>query len=875
MGWWKRAVNRSQTEKQLDSELRFHVEQQIADYIAAGMAPGEARRRARQEFGGLDQVKEEVHDSERGYFLATLLQDVRYGLRMLRKDAAFTAIAVLTLALGIGANTAIFSIVNGVLLRPLPFRDPGRLVGVQSATYPKGAYAAMRRQMHTMDAAAYDDGHQFNLTGLGEPVRLNGTLVSANFFSVLGAKPQLGSTFSAGQDEAGRDAYVVLSHALWEKIFRGNPSSIGRVISLEGIPRQILGVMPANFRFPSPATEVWIPLGIDPRNATDYWAQDYMPAIGRLKPGVTIAQAQAELRLFQSQVRTMFPWPMPENWNAGLAVEPLQSVLAGNVRPWLLILLGAVGLVLLVACANVANLTLSRASIRTKEIAIRSSLGASRPRIVRQLITESVVMALAGGTLGVLLAGSGLSLLKNFLPGDTPGLGNIAIDWRVLAFTAALSVLAGIVSGAMPAVQSSRADLNVSLKSSGRGLVSSASRRARRVLVIGEIGLAVLLVSAAGLLIRSLWSLSHVNPGFSATHLLTARITPNESFCNDAARCVEFYRQVLGRVDALPGVSGAAAINTLPLDGRVNKRSLYLEGKKQAPQDSPLVWQNIISAGYFPLMQIPLLRGREFTQADSTGNPPVAVLSASTAQRFWPNQNAVGKHIRFADSTEWITVVGVVGDIRGFSLQQAIPSYMDGAIYVPYGPQATMENKRIPAAMTLAVRTDLDAPGLAPAIRRIVGSLSQDTPVSEIKTMTTVVSDATSAPRSITFLFVLFAGIAFLLGAVGIYGVVSFFVGQRTREIGIRMALGAQKKDVLRVVLREGLSMTFAGMFAGFLAALALTRLLQSFLYGVSPTDPLALGGVAILFALVAAVACYMPARRAMRVDPVIALREE
>jgi len=875
MRWLQRLLHHARAERQLDSELRFHVEQQIADYIVAGMSPEEARRRARLEFGGLDQVKEEVHEAERGYLLETLLQDVRYGLRMLRKDASFTAIAVLTLALGIGANTAIFSLVDAVLLRPLPFRDPARLIGVQNATYPKGGFAAMRRQVHTMNVVAYDDGHQFNLTGFGEPVRLNGTLVSANFFSVLGAKPQLGSTFSPGQDEAGRDAYVVLSHAVWEKIFRGNPSAIGLVIDLDGVPRQILGVMPVGFRFPSPATEVWIPLGIDPRNATDYWAQDYMPAIGRLKPGVTMARAQAELRLFQSHVRTMFPWPMPKNWNAGLSVQPLQSVLAGNVRPWLLILLGAVGLVLLVACANVASLTLSRASIRTKEIAIRSSLGAGRPRIVRQLITESVVMALAGGTLGVLLAGSALSLLKTFLPGDTPGLGNIAIDWRVLAFTAAISVLAGIVSGAVPAVQSSRTDLNVSLKSSGRGLVSSASRRARRVLVIGEIGLAVLLVSAAGLLIRSLWTLSHVNPGFSATHLLTARITPNESFCNDAGRCVEFYRQVLGRVDALPGVSGAAVINTLPLGGRVNKRSLYLEGKRQVPQDSPLVWQNIISAGYFRLMKIPLLRGREFTQADSTGNPPVAVLSASTAQRFWPSQDAVGKHIRFADRAEWITVVGVVGDIRGFSLQQTIPSYMDGAIYVPYGRQATMENKRIPAAMTLAVRTDLDAHGLAPAIRRIVGSLNEDTPVSEIKTMTTVLSDETSAPRSVTFLFVLFAGIAFLLGAVGIYGVVSFFVGQRTREIGIRMALGAQKADVLRVVLREGLFLTLAGMVAGFLAALALTRLLQSFLYGVSPTDPLSLGGVAILFALVAAAACYVPARRAMRVDPVIALREE
>ena len=873
MGWLQRLLHRTKAEKQLDSELRFHVEQQIADYIAAGMAPGEARRRARIEFGGLDQVKEEVHEAERGHFLATLLQDLRYGVRMLRKGAGFTMIAVLTLALGVGANTAIFSLVNGVLLRPLPFRDPSHLVGIANATYPKGGFAAMRAQVHTMNVAAYTEGHQFNLTGLGEAQRLNGTLVSANFFAVLGVEAQFGKTFAAGQDLAGRDAYALLSHALWQSRFGSDPSVIGRVINLEGVPRQIIGVMPPDFRFPSGATDIWIPLGIDPRNATDYWAQDYMPVIGRLKPGATLVQANAEIRLFQSHVKKMFPWPMPDNWNAGLSVVALQSVLVGNVRPWLLILLGAVALVLLIACANVANLTLSRASARTKEIAIRSSLGASRQRIVRQLVTESIVTALAGGIFGLLLAGSALSLLKTSLPADTPGLANVAIDWRVLAFTAALSILAGIISGMVPAVQSSHTELTESLKSSGRG-VASASRHARRALVIGEVGLAVLLVSAAGLLIRSLWTLTHVDPGFGARHLLTARITPNETFCDNAQRCIEFYRQAVNRVDALPGVTAAAVINTLPLGGRVNKRSLVLEGK-ETQQVQPLVWQSIVSAGYFQMMRIPLLRGRAFTDADSSGKAPVAVLSASTAQRFWPNQSAIGKHIRLADRRDWITVIGVVADVRAFSLQQSIPSYMDGAIYLPYGPEATLENKRIPAEMTLAVRTGTDDPRLAESIRGVVSSLNAEAPVSELRTMSAVMSEATSASRSITSLFASFAGVAFLLGAVGIYGVISFFVGQRTREIGIRMALGAQRTDVLRIILREGLSMTLAGLGAGLIAALAFTRLLRTLLYGVSTTDPLALGGVALLFAVVAVAACYIPARRAMRVDPVIALREE
>lgn len=873
MTWFTKLIRRARTAQQLDSELRFHLERQIADYVAAGIAPDEARRRARMEFGGVDQVKEAVHDTQRGRFVETLLQDVHYAVRTLRKDMAFAAIAVVTLALGLGANTAIFSLINGVLLQPLPFRNPSRLIGIANATYPKGGFAAMRRQARTIDVATYYDGRQFNLTGLGEPLRLNGVLVSANFFSLLGVEPEFGSTFAPGQDEAGRDGYVILSDHLWQKRFGGDRSAIGRVIDLEGVPRQIVGVMPATFQFPAPSTDVWIPLGIDPRNTTDYWAQAFMPVIGRLKPGVTIAQANAEIRVFQSQVKKMFPWPMPDKWNAGLSVEPLQSVIIGDVRSWLLILLGAVALVLLIACANVANLTLSRASTRAKEIAVRSSLGASRTRIVRQLITESVVTALAGGVAGILLADSALSLLKTALPADTPGLRNIAIDWRVLIFTAALAIMSGIIAGVVPAVQASRMELTESLKSSGRG-VAAGSRSARRALVIGEIGLAVLLVSSAGLLIRSLWILAHVNPGFAAQRLVTARITPDESLCDDTARCVQFYKQVTDHVEALPGVAGAALINTLPLDGRVNKRSIYLEGKLDA-QALPLVWQNIVSENYFQVMRIRLLRGRAFKASDSAGNPPVAILSASTARRFWPNENAVGKHIRLAETSDWVTVVGVVADVRAFSLQQDIPNYMDGAIYLPYGPKATMEDRRMPADMTLAVRTSIDEPSPADSVRGIVATLNRDTPVTQIKSMADVMSDATSASRSVTSLFAAFAALAFLLGAVGIYGVISFFVGQRTREIGIRMALGAQKTDVLKIVLREGLSMILAGVVAGLIAAFALTRVLRALLYGVSATDPLALGAVAVLFGFVAVAACYVPARRAMSVDPVIALREE
>ena len=867
--------HRTRRDADLAAELDSHLALHIEDNLRAGLSPEEARRQALIQLGGLDQTKESVR-AQRGFpSLDSLLHDIRFALRMLRKNPGFTIVAVLTLALGIGANTAIFSLVNAVLLRPLPFHDSSHLVGLQNGSYPKGGFAAMRERIHALDVAAYSDGHQFNLTGQGDPVRLNGTLVSAEFFSVLGVQPQLGRLFSAGQDQAGQDSFVILSDHLWRNRFEADPSIVGHVIDLDGVPRQVVGVMPADFRFPSVLTDVWVPLNIDPRDATSYWAGDYMPVIGRLKPGATVAEADAEIQQFDSNVRTMFPWPMPKDWNAGVAAVPLQRMLAGDLRELLLILLGAVMLVLLIACANVANLALARGSTRAKEIAIRASLGASRVRIVRQLITESVVTAFVGSALGIAFAAGCLSLLKTSFPSDTPGLANTAIDWRVFLFTLVLALIAGLISGSAPSIECSQTQLTESLKSGGRGVAASASRAARRGLVTGEVALAVLLVSAAGLLIRSLWLLSNVNPGFGSEHLLTMRITPNESFCDDAARCVEFYRQVAENVRALPGVTGAALINTLPLNGEVNKRSVQLEGKPATDQSLPLTWQNIVSPGYFSLMKIPLLRGRAFTDEDTTGNPPVVMLSAATAHRFWPGEDPVGKHLQLSQTQQWWTVVGVVGDVRAFNLRQNVPDWMQGTIYLPYSPLSTMEDKRVPAEMTLAVGTFNGDAGVVQSVRDIVSRLDADAPVSEIQTMSALVSSAASSSRSVTLLFASFAGIAFLLGAVGIYGVISFFVSQRTREIGIRVALGAQPAHILKMVMREGLSMIVAGVAIGLIAAIALTRLLGGLLYAVSPTDPLSLAAVALLFALVAALACYIPARRAMRVDPVTAMRSE
>jgi putative ABC transport system permease protein len=807
----------------------------------------------------------------------TLLQDIRYGLRMLRKSPGFTAVAALTLALGIGANTAIFSLVNGILIAPLPFANPEQLVSV-TGTYPVGGVVSMREQVKTMQIGSYAEGHSFNLTGVGEPLRLTGTMVSAELLSLLGVRPELGRTFLPGEDLAGADGFVILSHALWEQRFARDPSIIGRSIQMEGQSRQVVGIMPADFRFPSTRTHVRVPLHGDPRDVVGCWAGDYMPVIGRLRPGVTMSQAQAEIRMFQSHVGALFPWTMPASWNADVGVVQLQTGMVADVRTRLLMLLGAVALVLLIACANVANLTLSRSATREKELAIRSALGAGRQRLVRQLLTESIVLASLGGLLGWVFARAGLTVLKAALPADTPRLSGVQMDWRVLAFTAGVTVLTAFVFGIAPALQSSRTGVSESLKSAGRGTAVAISQRLRGSLVVGELAFAMLLVVAAGLLIRSFWRLSHVDPGFRPEHVLTARITPNQSYCSDTGRCLNFYRTVLQQVQSLPGVSGAALVNTLPLGGRVSKRSLEIEGRVAPPaDDSPLFWLDVVSPDYFHVMGILLVSGRWFGNEDQSGQPAVAIVSAASAARYWPGQNALGQHIRFSRDAEneWRTVVGVIDDVRAYDLQHNVPDWIKGTVYVPFSPNASLEDGRLPAEMTIAVQTAADETQVGNALRGIVTGLNPEAPVSELKTMQAVVSEAVSTPASTMTLFIAFAALALGLGLVGIYGVLAFLVSRRTREIGIRMALGAQPRDVLWLVMQEGARFAALGIGLGLLGAFGVTRWLASELYGVTAVDPLTYGGVAALVAAVTMLACYVPARRAMRVDPMVALRYE
>jgi predicted permease len=874
MSWVSWLFGKGKQEEELEEEVRGHLEMAKRERVERGDTTNEAERGARREFGNIELVKEVTRGAWGWRWLEEFAEDARYGLRRMRKSPGFTAITVLTLALGIGANTAIFSLVNGILLSSLPYYKPEELVSLTGA-YPKGAIVAMREQVRTMDVGAYDEGQELNLTGRGEPVRLTGTSVSAELFSILGARPELGRVFYPGEDVPGQDNFVILSHALWEQRFGGDASILGRSIELGGVSRQVIGVMPAEFRFPSAKAQVWISLHNDPRNAVNFWAGDFMPGIGRLRPGSTIQQAQTEIRMFQPHVRALFPWPMPTTWNANASVVPLQNGMVAEVRARLLILLGAVALVLLIACSNVANLTLSRAATREKEISIRSALGAGRQRITRQLLTESVLQALFGGLLGLAFAKEGLILLKAVLPADTPRLDEVHMDWHVLLFTGTLAILTGIVFGLAPALHSARAAFVKALKSGGRGTAVSVSRSLRSSLAVAQVALAVLLVTAAGLMMRSFWAISHVNPGFNSEHVLTARITPNESFCSDARRCLAFYRNLQEQVQAFPGTSGAALVNTLPLGGRVSKRSLDVENYNVPPgEDSPLFWLNVVTPEYFRVMGIPFLSGSAFVDSDVSG-APVAVVTEETARRFWPNQGAVGKHIRLLDDKDWHTIVGVIPDVRAYDLQRNAPEWIGGTAYVPYNSTATLEDRRIPTEMTITIRTSMDDSQIGTMLRNTVAALNQEVPVSEVKTMRAVISEAVSTPASTAVLLVVFAALALILGTIGIYGVLSFLVSNRTREIGVRMALGAQRADVLRSVMGEGAKLSLAGITLGMAGAFAVMRVLSGELYGVGATDPLTFCSVAILVAIVALTACYVPARRAMKVDPMVALRYE
>lgn len=870
--------DREQRKVALAEEIASHLKMAASDHEARGATSAQSRESARRELGNAGVIQDVTHEQWGWTWLETLLQDLRYGARTLRKNPGFTLVAVLTLALGIGANTAIFSLVNGVLLQPLPYPHPDRLVGL-TVYFPKGPLVVMREQSRTMELAGSSDNKEFNLTGSGDPVRLMGSAVSADFFSVLGEQAAMGRTFQKGEDQPGKDNEVILSRALWERRFQSDPNVVGRWITLEGVDRQIVGVMPADFQFLSPKTELWVPLRLDPRNIGDYWGDSYMALIGRLRPGATLAQARAELKTMRPRVLAAFAWRMPDNSFVNASVVSLEEAIVGDARGKLLILLGAVGLLLLIACANVANLLLARATTREKEVAVRVALGAGRWRILRQLITESVLLSLLGAALGLGVAVYGLSIMKTALPPDTPRLADVALDGHVLLFTAFLAILTGIIFGLVPALGASRVDMTEALKSGGQRSATRGNHRASGLLVVGEVAISMILVVAAGLLVKSLWILSGTNPGFDSERVVTARITPNESFCDVAGRCLAFYNELVERTRALPGVQDAAAVNGLPLGGGAEIFPGAVEAHPTpAGAHVPMLWEKIITPDYLRIMKIPVLRGRAFTESDSGADArAVAVVSKATAERFWPGQDAVGEHIKPAWEKDWWTVVGVVGDVREFDIKHDSASWIDGVVYTPYGPHAIRGSGAAapPSDMTLVIGTSGDQVQIAGELKNVVAGLNNEVPVSEVSLLKSWVSEAMAEPRSISGLFAVFAALALLLGSVGIYGVVSYSVAQRTREIGIRMALGARRQEVMILVVGQGVKLALAGVAIGIVGGLMLTRLMSELLYGVHATDPMTYAAVAVLLLLVALAACFIPARRAMRVDPIVALRYE
>ncbi len=813
--------------------------------------------------------------------MGALLQDVRYGIRTLLRSPGFTVVAVLTLSLGIGANTAIFSVVQSVLLRPLPYPQPDLLVDISNNYLPAfahlglspGDYADWRRQASTVsEMGAYSSISQgFNLLGDGDPERVLGSYASASLFPMLGIKPVVGRSFVSEEDKAGSAPVVMLSHRLWQSRFGADPAVVGRPIALDKQRYTVVGVLPPGFQLLRWA-DLWMPIGQFGDDLTSHVHHDFN-VIARLKPGVTPAQAQAEMVTLNHQEEIAFP-DTHRHW--GVAVERLEAPDAARLRTTLLVLFGAVGLVLLIACANIVNLLLVRNAAREREVAVRTALGASHWRLIRQLLTESVLLSLCGGAVGLLCATGGLKVLMAFVPADLAILQDAELNRWVLGFTVCVCVAAGLACGALPALQTLKRNLNDVLKQGSKGASARGSHQVHNALVVAEIAMALVPLIGAGLLLRSFQHLLSVEPGFQTDHVLTmnvpqAALTPSQVNQLTTAQQIELgqkqslqFEQIAQQIQALPGVKSVGAIDDLPLGSQLRQASRFvIEGRPIPPTDArPILQFRTVSLNYFSAMSIPLLKGRSFTP-DDWKLQNFTVINQAMARRFWPDGDFLGKRINLCSmySTPcWSSIIGVVGDVHQFGLdgEPTFDAYFSGG-WTPF----------------FVIRTFSDPASLTPAVADIIHKVDASLPVTQVLTMDDLLSSSVSPRRFSAVLIGVFAGLALLLAAVGIYGVMSYVVGQRTHEIGIRMALGAQPSDVRRLVVNRGVKLAVAGVAIGLAGALALTRLLSSLLFGVKSTDPLTFAGVAVLLTGVAILACYVPARRAMSVDPLVALRYE
>ena len=815
----------------------------------------------------------------------SFLQDIRYGVRVLLKNRSFTAVAVFALALGIGANSAIFSVVNSVVLRPLPYKDSDRLVTIYSSLLQPGLekivvsapeLADFREQNNSLDEVAAYDFQGVNVTGGDEPERIRAALLSPNLLPLLEVDPLIGRGFSAVEDQPGHSQVAVLSYSLWQRRFAGDPNVIGRPIAVDGKSLEVLGVMRGEFHFPDADTELFLPLTISPELLTeDNRGSHYLSVIARLRPGVSIERAQADVNAIAQ--RMSFEHASTYRSGYGAHVIAMRDDIVGDVRQTLFILLGAVGFVLLIACANVANLLLARGAARQKEVAVRTALGATRLRLVRQFLTESAILAIIGGGLGLLLALWGVEFLVALSPASIPRINEISLDARVVAVTIGVSLLTGLLFGLAPAMQFSKPDLNETLKDAGRSSTDGRHRqRLRGLLVISELALSIVLLAGAGLMIKSFIKVQGANPGFNTQSLLTMRLSLPRSKYSDFNHQTRFFQELIERIQSQPGVQSAAAINALPLSGSTADRSFKIEGRTPSPGEAgPDEELRFISSGYFATMGMPLFRGRDFTERDNSGAPRVAIVNQALADRYWSGDDALGKRIAYSGLGEgkpnWCEIVGVVGNVK--HIGPDIPAKPE--VYLPYLQPLFSAASSAIGPMYLVIRSATPPANLTPSIRGAIASIDANQPVSNVKTMGERLNAALAQRRFNMLLLVIFAGVALLLASIGIYGVMSFAVTQRTRELGIRMALGASASNLLRLILGQGMALALIGVIGGLAASFVLTSLINSLLYEVSATDPLTFFAVSVILIAVAMGACFIPARRAMKVDPMVALRHE
>jgi putative ABC transport system permease protein len=815
--------------------------------------------------------------------MLNLLPDLKHGLRVLLKNPGFTAAAIIVLALGIGANTAIFSVVNAVLLRPLPFRDPARLVqvwhvppaksfpGMTEFAVSAANFIDWQQRNNVFDNMAIYTGSSLNLTGREQPEALQGAAVSAAFFSTLQVQPMLGRTFTPDEDQQGKNYAVILSYGLWKSRFAANPNIAGQPVNLDGQPYIVTGVMGPKFRFPDWA-QYWTPMGWTDKERAVRGEHHYL-VIARLKPNTPLPQAQAEMNTISTRLAQQYPED-DKGW--GAVVIPLREQLVSDVRPALLVLLGAVAFVLLIACANVANLVLAKTFGRRKEIAIRVALGATGSRVVQQILAETLLLSLAGGALGLLLANFGMALILKFLTDNLPKSTEVSLDASVLAFTVFISVVTGVIAGLLPAMRMTKTNVNDALKQGlGKTDSDSSGRRTRSILVVSEVALSLILLVGAGLMIRSLWLLNTLDAGFDPHNVLTMTlVVPHNKYSRPIDE-IAFFDRVLSKVRVLPGVACAALIDDLPLNEEGSHQPVAIEGRPpQAMSDQPEVDTRFITPGYLSTMHIPLRRGRDLSGADGPDRPGVVLISESMAKRFWPNQEPLGRHLTMTFFPDKVReIVGIVGDVKLNGMDMAASP---ATVYLPASQlSASSLGEWHPFPMQLAVRTQSQPTSLVSGITAAIHSIDSDQPVTNVMTMDDLVDNSLSQRRFSMLLLAAFAVLALLLAAVGIYSVLAFAVRRRVREIGIRVALGAEVKDILRLVITEGMKPAIVGLFLGVAGALALGRVLASFVYGIAAYDPLTFAAVATLLAAVALLASMIPAYRAAKIEPIRALREE